>query len=194
MDRCRVHEECSGDDEKEKPQRSRMEPVLLEKRRPIEDGEEQDGGRSEQRPCVCLHLVLNEFAGEDDEADRSQTDPHRIGDPPGSHIGYRGHQEERRTNCESRDREPVHGASSRRRYFNRSPGRAYHQRASPSRVMTHSWSPRSSISAKQRPIAWCKGSCVKMRSIIRPQSPSGGRNPRAHASPRSHRWTVVVLR
>ena len=34
----------------------------------------------------------------------------------------------------------------------------YHQRPSPSRLMTHSWSPLSAISARNLPIAWCSGS------------------------------------
>ena len=46
------------------------------------------------------------------------------------------------------------------------PQEGYHQRASPSRAITHSWSPVSKSSARQRPIAWCNGSCVKMWIIM----------------------------
>src|SRR3989442_12973564 len=67
-------------------------------------------------------------------------------------------------------------------------GGAYHQRPSPSRRMTHSWSPLSAISAMDLPIAWCSGSCVKTwTKTLRHEIVVG-------SVPICHRWTAVVLR
>src|SRR5437667_5759281 len=64
----------------------------------------------------------------------------------------------------------------------------YHQRPSPSRRMTHSWSPLSAISARNLPIAWCSGSCMKTwTKTLRHETVVG-------SVPICHRWTAVVLR
>src|SRR5439155_1482053 len=76
----------------------------------------------EQGPRVRLDLVLDELDREDDEADGAEADPQGIGDPPSSYVGHRGDEEESRADHETRDRESVHVAASRRTYFKRSPG------------------------------------------------------------------------
>src|SRR2546428_7302427 len=69
-----------------------------------------------------------------------------------------------------------------------SPGGDYHQRPSPRRLMTHSWSPLSSISARDLPIAWCSGSWGKTwTKTSRPGIVVGSVSI-------CHRWTAVVLR
>src|SRR2546425_11646622 len=69
-----------------------------------------------------------------------------------------------------------------------SPGGDCHQRPSPRRLMTHSWFPLSSISARDLPIAWCSGSWVKTwTKTSRQEIVVGGVSI-------CHRWTAVVLR
>src|SRR5207249_4607640 len=63
----------------------------------------------------------------------------------------------------------------------------YHQRPSPSRWMTHSWSPRSAISARNRPITWCNGSCVNTWTKTSRHETVEGRVSICQ------RWTAVVL-
>src|SRR5207245_11320585 len=65
---------------------------------------------------------------------------------------------------------------------------AYHQRPSPTRLMTHSWSPLSANAARHRPIAWCSGSCVKTWTKTASHDTLTGRVSICH------RWTTVVLR
>src|SRR5437879_11669871 len=118
-----VYEENGGGEEQEESGRPRMESILVEERVSVEDGEKQEPGGSEQGPRVHLDLVLDELDREDDKADGAEADPQGIGDPPSSEGGHRGDEEESRADHETRDRESVHVAASRRTYFKRSPRR-----------------------------------------------------------------------
>jgi len=149
---CGVHEEGRSDDEKEHSDGPRMEPIVLEQRRAKENRVEQDRRGAEKSPGARVPRVRDELDREQEQSDGPEGDPERVRNPPRANVRDPRDEEEPGAHREPDRREGVHVGARGRRYFKRS-SRGYHQRASPSRAITHSWSPVSKSSARQRPIA-----------------------------------------
>src|SRR5437773_4339830 len=147
-----VDEEGGGNDEQEDSDRPRVESVLLEQRRAEENRVEQDRRGTEESPGARVPRIRDELDREQEYSDGPEGDPERVRNPPRANVRDPRDEEEPGAHREPDRREGVHVGARGRRYFKRS-SRGYHQRASPSRAITHSWSPVSKSSARQRPIA-----------------------------------------